>query len=64
MVVTEPLAPRLPVSLGEEGGGFYCRQVTRGNYIMGGGRGYALADPDFSRPSTTAAQSVMKRATT
>ncbi|MGN8020284.1 NAD(P)/FAD-dependent oxidoreductase [Phyllobacterium sp. 22229] len=64
MVVTEPLAPRLPVSLGEEGGGFYCRQVTRGNYIMGGGRGYALADPDFSRPSTTAALSVMKRATT
>lgn len=62
MVVTEPLPLRLPVSMGEQGGSFYGRQVARGNYVMGGGRGEALADPDFSRPSVTAASSVMQRA--
>ncbi|CAN7710627.1 MULTISPECIES: FAD-dependent oxidoreductase [Ensifer] len=62
MVVTEPLPMRLPVSMGEQGGSFYGRQVARGNYVMGGGRGAALADPDFSRPSVTAASSVMQRA--
>lgn len=62
MVVTEPLPYRLPMSLGEEGGGFYGRQVTRGNYVMGGGRGAALENPDFSRPSVNAASTVMLRA--
>src|SRR5690606_9640960 len=54
MVVTEPMSLRLPMSLGEEGGGFYGRQVTRGNYVMGGGRGTPLENPDFSRPSVNA----------
>ncbi|WP_036582977.1 NAD(P)/FAD-dependent oxidoreductase, partial [Brucella anthropi] len=62
MVVTEPMPFRLPLSLGEEGGGFYGRQVTRGNYVMGGGRGTPLENPDFSRPSVNAASSVMLRA--
>ena len=62
MVVTEPLPLRLPVSMGEQGGSFYGRQVARGNYVMGGGRGMPLSDPDFSRPSVTAASSVMRRA--
>lgn len=62
MVVTEPLPLRLPMSLGEEGGSFYGRQVTRGNYVMGGGRGTALDNPDYSRPSVNAASSVMLRA--
>ncbi|WP_448785738.1 NAD(P)/FAD-dependent oxidoreductase [Brucella intermedia] len=62
MVVTEPMPFRLPMSLGEEGGGFYGRQVTRGNYVMGGGRGAPLESPDFSRPSVNAASSVMLRA--
>ncbi|MBR7652587.1 FAD-binding oxidoreductase [Brucella oryzae] len=62
MVVTEPMPLRLPMSLGEEGGGFYGRQVTRGNYVMGGGRGTPLENPDFSRPSVNAASSVMLRA--
>ncbi len=62
MVVTEPLRYRLPMSLGEEGGGFYGRQVTRGNYVMGGGRGIPLESPDYSRPSVDAASSVMLRA--
>ena len=29
-------------SLGVEGGGIYCRQVARGNCVLGGGRGRAL----------------------
>lgn len=62
MVVTEPMPFRLPMSLGEEGGGFYGRQVTRGNYVMGGGRGTPLENPDFSRPSVNAASAVMLRA--
>ncbi|OIS94788.1 NAD(P)/FAD-dependent oxidoreductase [Brucella cytisi] len=62
MVVTEPMPFRLLMSLGEEGGGFYGRQVTRGNYVMGGGRGTPLENPDFSRPSVNAASSVMLRA--
>ncbi|MND36524.1 4-methylaminobutanoate oxidase (formaldehyde-forming) [compost metagenome] len=62
MVVTEPMPLRLPMSLGEEGGGFYGRQVTRGNYVMGGGRATPLENPDFSRPSVNAASSVMLRA--
>lgn len=62
MVVTEPLPLRLPLSIGEEGGGFYGRQVTRGNYVMGGGRGIVLDDPDYSRPSVLAAAEVMQRA--
>ena len=62
MVVTEPLPYRLPMSMGEEGGSFYGRQVTRGNYVMGGGRGIVLDNPDYSRPSVTAASSVMQRA--
>lgn len=62
MVVTEPLPYRLPMSIGEEGGSFYGRQVLRGNYVMGGGRGVVLNNPDYSRPSVTAASSVMQRA--
>ena len=50
MIVTEPVAMQLPVSLGQEGGGFYCRQVSRGNFVAGGGRGKALDNTDYSRP--------------
>lgn len=41
MAVTEPIAHFLPWSLGVEGGSIYCRQVSRGNVVLGGGRGYA-----------------------
>lgn len=44
MAVTEPLPLFLPWSLGVEGGGVYCRQVSRGNIVLGGGRGYAQDD--------------------
>ncbi|WP_454721355.1 MULTISPECIES: NAD(P)/FAD-dependent oxidoreductase [Cupriavidus] len=38
MAVTEPLPFFLPLSLGMEGGDVYCRQVARGNVVLGGGR--------------------------
>lgn len=44
MVVTEPIAHFLPWSLGVEGGSIYCRQVARGNVVLGGGRGYEMDD--------------------
>ncbi|AVG40563.1 NAD(P)/FAD-dependent oxidoreductase [Achromobacter insolitus] len=53
MLVTEPLTPQIGVSLGVEGGGFYARQVTRGNVVMGGGYGVALPG-DRSRPGRAA----------
>lgn len=62
MVVTEPLPHFLPLSLGEEGGAFYGRQVTRGNMIMGGGRATPIENTDYSRPSMIAASSVLGRA--
>jgi len=53
MLVTEPLTPQIDVSLGVEGGGFYARQVARGNIVMGGGYGHALPG-DRSRPGPAA----------
>ncbi|HEY0202284.1 MAG TPA: FAD-dependent oxidoreductase, partial [Burkholderiaceae bacterium] len=44
MAVTEPVPYFLRWSLGVEGGGVYCRQVARGNLVLGGGRGYAVDD--------------------
>ncbi|MCW5323528.1 FAD-binding oxidoreductase [Verminephrobacter aporrectodeae subsp. tuberculatae] len=42
MAVTEPLPMFMPWSLGVEGGSIYCRQVARGNLVLGGGSGIAL----------------------
>ncbi|WP_373981182.1 FAD-binding oxidoreductase [Achromobacter sp. JD417] len=53
LLVTEPLTPQIGVSLGVEGGGFYARQVARGNVVMGGGYGHALPG-DRSRPGPAA----------
>ncbi|NUU02117.1 NAD(P)/FAD-dependent oxidoreductase [Herbaspirillum robiniae] len=44
MAVTEPIPQFLPWSLGVEGGSIYCRQVARGNVVLGGGRGYVIDD--------------------
>ncbi|EJN02836.1 FAD-binding oxidoreductase [Herbaspirillum sp. YR522] len=44
MAVTEPIKQFLPWSLGVEGGAIYCRQVARGNLVLGGGRGYVIDD--------------------
>lgn len=48
MAVTEPLPFFMVWSLGVEGGGIYCRQVARGNLVLGGGSGVAL-DADRAR---------------
>jgi sarcosine oxidase subunit beta len=53
MAVTEPLPFFLPWSLGVEGGGIYCRQVARGNLVLGGGSGLAL-DADRARSERAA----------
>jgi len=62
MAVTEPVPHFMDWSLGVEGGGIYCRQVARGNLVLGGGRGIAL-DADRARAdrdaiATLAAQAV------
>lgn len=53
MAVTEPLPFFMPWSLGVEGGGIYCRQVARGNLVLGGGQGVAL-DADRARSDRAA----------
>jgi sarcosine oxidase, subunit beta len=62
IVVTEPLDPFLGVNIGMEGGGIYARQVTRGNFIVGGERARPLDDPDFSRPRSDGVLATMQRA--
>ncbi len=48
MAVTEPMPFFMDWSLGVEGGGVYCRQVARGNLVLGGGPGRAI-DADRAR---------------
>jgi len=59
MGVTEPLPPLFGFNLGVEGGGFYARQVTRGNIIFGGGKGYAL-DERTCRPDMVSAMQALQ----
>ncbi|CAN7505680.1 FAD-binding oxidoreductase [Acidovorax sp. LjRoot129] len=53
MMVTEPLPYFMHWSLGVEGGGIYCRQVARGNLVLGGGSGVGL-DDDRARSERSA----------
>jgi len=53
MCVTEPLPPLMNLSLGVVGGGFYARQVERGNVVLGGGRGQGQLALDATRPRVT-----------
>jgi len=62
IVVTEPLNPFLGVNIGMEGGGIYARQVTRGNFIVGGERAQPLENPDYSRPRSDGVLAIMQRA--
>lgn len=62
MIVTEPMGSFMRVNIGAEGGGIYARQVERGNCIVGGMRGEANADVDFSRPTSAGAMTIMSRA--
>lgn len=61
MAVTEPVPYFLPWSLGVEGGSIYCRQVSRGNLVLGGGRGYAQ-DADRARSSHDAITALLPQA--
>jgi len=60
MVVTEPLAPFMNLSLGVEGGGVYARQAPSGNCVIGGSRGFAL-DDIRARPSRSAINLVLQQ---
>ena len=53
MAVTEPVPHFMQWSLGVEGGGIYCRQVARGNLVMGGGTGITL-DAERARAESDA----------
>lgn len=53
MAVTEPLPFFMHWSLGVEGGGIYCRQVARGNLVLGGGPGLPI-DADRARSERSA----------
>jgi len=61
MAVTEPIPHFLPWSLGVEGGSIYCRQVSRGNVVLGGGRGYAQ-DENRARSSHDAILALLPQA--
>lgn len=61
MAVTEPLPFFMPWSLGVEGGGIYCRQVARGNLVLGGGSGVAL-DADRARSERGAMTALLRQA--
>lgn len=61
MAVTEPLPFFMGWSLGVEGGGIYCRQVARGNLVMGGGSGIAL-DTNRARSERDAIASLSQQA--
>ncbi|MDR6425228.1 sarcosine oxidase subunit beta [Variovorax paradoxus] len=62
MAVTEPLPFFMDWSLGVEGGGIYCRQVARGNLVLGGGgKGIAL-DADRARSDRDAIASLSAQA--
>ncbi|WP_019645368.1 NAD(P)/FAD-dependent oxidoreductase [Novispirillum itersonii] len=72
MAVTEPLPHFLDVSIGVEGGGIYGRQVERGNFVFGGGRGFAhpkagaatdSTPPDYARPERHAALRLLAQGT-
>ncbi|MCE0495262.1 NAD(P)/FAD-dependent oxidoreductase [Vibrio salinus] len=44
MAVTEPIPHFIEPCLGVQGGDIYCRQVTRGNVVFGGGRGIGIGE--------------------
>jgi sarcosine oxidase subunit beta len=60
MAVTEPLPFFIPHCLGVCGSEVYCRQVQRGNVILGGGRGIGLSD-STSRSTADILQALMGR---
>ena len=62
MAVTEPLPFFMNWSLGVEGGGIYCRQVERGNLVLGGGGAGVALDADRARSDRDAIASLSAQA--
>jgi len=62
MAVTEPLPFFMDWSLGVEGGGIYCRQVARGNLVLGGGGAGVALDDDRARSDRDAIASLSAQA--
>lgn len=62
MWVTEPMPRFITHNLGVEGGGFYARQVDRGNCIIGGGMSHG--DGNLAKPSSEVTYHVMAEART
>ncbi|AMM17905.1 FAD-dependent oxidoreductase [Burkholderia sp. PAMC 28687] len=60
MWVTEPMPYFIDHNLGVYGGGIYARQVSRGNVVIGGGRG--LGDGEYAQPLTGTTRTVMRAA--
>ncbi len=60
MAVTEPIPYFLHPCLGVQGGDIYCRQVTRGNVVFGGGHGIGVGESS-SRATTTNIMALMNR---
>jgi sarcosine oxidase subunit beta len=61
MLVTEPLPIFVTRSVGVCGGDVYVRQVSRGNVIMGGGRGWGDAELLHSGPTTDQSLTGMRK---
>jgi sarcosine oxidase subunit beta len=62
MLVSEPLPFFIDRSVGVCGGGFYLRQIARGNVILGGGDGWCDAEGLRARPLTASSLASMREA--
>lgn len=60
MAVTEPVPYFIHPCLGVQGGDIYCRQVTRGNVVFGGGHGVGVGEAS-SRATSDNLMTLMKR---
>ncbi|MEO6918961.1 MAG: FAD-dependent oxidoreductase [Collimonas sp.] len=62
MWVTEPMPKLVVPNVGIVGGGFYVRQVERGNFVLGGGRGSGQLDIASTRPASASMFASMQMA--
>ncbi len=62
MWVTEPMPKLVEPNVGVVGGGFYVRQVARGNFVLGGGRGTGQLAIASTRPTSASMFASMKLA--
>jgi len=62
MWVTEPMPKLVEPNVGIVGGGFYVRQVERGNFVLGGGRGTGQLAIASTRPASASMFASMRMA--